>query len=134
MVDGLGGNSVYRIFKDSKGRLWFGALGGSLSMFNGSSFKTFDESDGMGHRFILSINEDKLHNLWFGAYGGGLYKYDGTVFTKLNVKEGLTTNSPYSIIADNENQIWIGSNRGIDRVDEKILSLFITEKQKAFLV
>lgn len=115
--DGLGGNNIYRIFNDSKGNLWFGALGGSLTAYDGSSFKKFDEESGMRHRFILSITEDKNGNVWFGAYGGGLYKFDGKQFINYNVEHGLSSPSPYAIVADEENRIWIGTTNGIDRFD-----------------
>jgi ligand-binding sensor domain-containing protein/serine phosphatase RsbU (regulator of sigma subunit) len=133
VADGLGGNNVYRIFRDSNDNLWFGALGGNLSMYDGSTFKSFDENDGMHHRFILCINEDRQHNLWFGAYGGGLYKYDGKTFFNYTVKEGLTTDSPYSIISDNENNIWIGSSRGLDKFDETTKKFRHYGKSEGFL-
>lgn len=119
VADGLGGNHVYRIFKDSKGLLWIGALGGNLSVYDGTSFKSYDENSGLRHKFILCINEDKTGNLWFGCYGGGLYKYDGKTFTCYSIKEGLSSESPFSIVADEDNNIWIGNNRGIDKFDVK---------------
>ncbi len=115
--DGLGGNNIYRIFKDSKGILWFGALGGYLTAYDGSSFKKYDETTGIKHRFILCIDEDKHGNLWFGSYGGGLYKFNGTEFINYNVEHGLSSPSPYAIVADEENRIWIGTTNGIDRFD-----------------
>ncbi|HVA98057.1 MAG TPA: two-component regulator propeller domain-containing protein [Bacteroidia bacterium] len=132
-ADGLGGDNIYRIFKDSKGNLWFGALGGYLSMYDGTSFKTFDESTGITHRFILCITEDGNHNLWFGAYGGGLYKYDGKKFTNYNTNNGLSSDSPYSVIADKENNIWIGNSREIDKIDGKTSQVSHYGKDEGFL-
>lgn len=117
IANGLGGNNIYRIFKDSKGNLWFGALGGMLSVFDGTVFKTFNDTSGISNRFILCINEDKEKNLWFGSYGNGLYKYDGRGFRNYTTKDGMYSNSPYSIIADEENNIWIGSRKGIDKLN-----------------
>jgi ligand-binding sensor domain-containing protein/serine phosphatase RsbU (regulator of sigma subunit) len=118
-ADGLGGNYVYRIFKDGKGNLWFGALGGNLSVYDGSSFMKYDETNGIDHRFILAISEDKEHNIWFGSYGGGLFRFDGKTFKNYTTRDGMMTDSPYSIISDDNDNIWIGHNRGIEKFDPK---------------
>ncbi|MEW6469217.1 MAG: two-component regulator propeller domain-containing protein [Bacteroidota bacterium] len=130
--EGLGGNNIYRIFRDSKGNLWFGALGGKLSMYDGTSFKLFNESDGIRHRFILCISEDKKGQLWFGVYGGGIYKYDGKQFTNYTVDNGLSSPSPYAIIADKENYIWIGTTNGIDKFDPESFAFTHYGKQEGF--
>ncbi|MBS1647985.1 MAG: SpoIIE family protein phosphatase [Bacteroidetes bacterium] len=132
-ADGLGGNHIYRIFKDSKGLLWIGALGGSLCVYDGTSFKKFGEEDGLKHKFILCINEDKTGNLWFGCYGGGLFKYDGKTFTNYNQQQGLYTETPYSITVDAQNNIWIGDNRGVDKFDTKQNKFYHYGKNEGFL-
>jgi ligand-binding sensor domain-containing protein/serine phosphatase RsbU (regulator of sigma subunit) len=132
-ADGLGGNYVYRIFKDSKSNLWFGALGGNLSVYDGSSFMKYDETNGIDHRFILAMNEDKDHNIWFGSYGGGLFRFDGKAFTNYTTKDGMMTDSPYSIIADNDNNIWIGHSRGIDKFDRITNRFLHYGKSEGFL-
>lgn len=116
-ADGLGGDHVYRIFKDSKNLLWIGSLGGDLTSYDGSTFKKYNDDNGLRHRFILCINEDNNGNIWFGCYGGGLYKYDGKSFTNYFTNNGLKTESPFSVIADKQNNIWIGDNRGIEKFD-----------------
>ena len=118
-ADGLGGNYVYRIFRDGKDNLWFGALGGNLSVYDGSSFMKYDETNGIDHRFILAISEDKDHNIWFGSYGGGLFRFDGKSFKNYTIQNGMMTDSPYSIISDDNSNIWIGHNRGIDKFDPR---------------
>lgn len=132
VADGLGGNHVYRVFRDSKGLIWIGALGGPLCVFDGFSFKKYDESYKVMHKFILSINEDKDGNIWFGCYGGGLYKFDGKQFTNYFVKDGLKTESPYSIISDNENNIWIGHNKGIEKFNQKTKKFYHYGKSEGF--
>ena len=118
--DGLGGNHIYRIFKDKKGLLWMAALGGNLCVYDGSTFKRYDESTGLKHRFILCIDEDSKGNIWFGCYGGGLYKFDGKTFYNYNSKQGLHCESPFSIVADAQDNIWMGTNHGIEKFEVSI--------------
>ena len=131
--NGLGGNHIYRIFKDSKGNLWFGVLGGYLTVYDGKTFRIFDEASGIKHKFILSITEDKTGNIWLGAYGGGLYKYDGAKFINYLSEDGLSSESPSSIIHDNENNIWIGTSKGIDKYDQRTNTFTHYGKNEGFL-
>src|SRR5437867_4267751 len=46
-------NRVFTIFKDSKGKLWFGTLGGYLTTYDGKKFHTYDDKDGLNNKYIL---------------------------------------------------------------------------------
>ncbi|MBL4752307.1 MAG: SpoIIE family protein phosphatase [Flavobacteriales bacterium] len=116
--DGLSGHHIYRLFVDSKGNIWFGVLGGTLSMYDGSSFKSFEGYEGITDKFALAITEDKAGNIWIGAYGAGIFKYDGSSFTALTTADGLSSESPSLIICDSKDNVWIGSSNGLDRYDQ----------------
>ncbi|MBL4578789.1 MAG: hypothetical protein JKX74_09970, partial [Flavobacteriales bacterium] len=117
--DGLSGNHIYRVFADSKGNVWFGVLGGSLSMYDGKSFKSFEDVESISGKFALAITEDHDGNLWIGAYGAGLFKYDGAEFTAFTRADGLSSESPSLIICDSKNNVWIGSSKGLDRYNQE---------------
>jgi ligand-binding sensor domain-containing protein/serine phosphatase RsbU (regulator of sigma subunit) len=130
--EGLGGNHIYKIFTDSKQTIWFAALGGNLTSFDGKAFKSYDEKQGLKHRFILSITEDKTGNLWIGAYGGGLYKFDGKKFTNYNRENGLKTESPYSLVVDQLNNVWLGSNKGLEVLNQQTQQFKLYDKSNGF--
>ena len=77
-ADGLGHNTVWSIFQDREGRLWFTTYGGVSRYERGDrkTFTTFTTKDGLIHDVALSIGQDGEGNLWFGTEAG-LSRYDG---------------------------------------------------------
>ena len=71
--DGLSQSSVYHIFQDFDGFLWFGTLNG-LNKFNGYEFTIFrnevNNPNSLSDSFIQAINEDANRNIWVGTVNG----------------------------------------------------------------
>lgn len=131
--EGLGGNNVLKITKDTKGNLWFACSGGYLTKYDGENFTKYTEEDGV-KPFILCVTADKLGNIYFGGYTSGLYKYDGTEFTNYTSAEsGLRAETPYALIADDENNIWIGTSYGVEKFDPRTEKFFHYGKTEGFL-
>ncbi|MDR7128623.1 ligand-binding sensor domain-containing protein/DNA-binding response OmpR family regulator/nitrogen-specific signal transduction histidine kinase [Algoriphagus sp. 4150] len=133
---GLSHNSVFSIFQDSEGFMWFGTKYG-LSRFDGQRWKSYntdskgDPSTILGNDYVHAIHEDRDGILWIGT-DEGLYLYDKTLdrFSPLPYK---TENGTFptgiisSLAEDQAGNIWIGgNNRGIFRFDfeKKELILF----------
>ncbi|MGR5469997.1 two-component regulator propeller domain-containing protein, partial [Vibrio astriarenae] len=74
-VHSLPSDYVYKLFADSKERLWVGTLGGGLAYWQeeSQSFVSFDLGDGVDD--VFSIEEDDSENLWIGTREG-LFKVD----------------------------------------------------------
>jgi signal transduction histidine kinase/ligand-binding sensor domain-containing protein len=77
--EGLSQNSVYGIFQDSKGFMWFGTADG-LNRYDGHEVKVYrnkytEKLRGNGNFFGQNICEDKEGNIWFSSRDG-LLKYD----------------------------------------------------------
>lgn len=77
--EGLSQSSVYAIFQDSKGFMWFGT-GDGLNRFDGYRFESYKagagSKTGLSNSFITArVLEDKDGNLWFGTRSGGINKY-----------------------------------------------------------
>jgi signal transduction histidine kinase/ligand-binding sensor domain-containing protein len=71
--DGLSSNSVRRVFKDSKGTLWFGTRTGGVMQFkDGRVSKIFNRKSGLSSDYILAIEEDSKGDLFIGTHSGGL--------------------------------------------------------------
>jgi hypothetical protein len=91
MTDGLPGNSIKCLFKDSKGLLWIATETG-LCTFNGTEFKIIGKEQGLKYNLIWSIDEDNEKNIWLSVYGYGVAKYDGKKFVYFSEKNGLVNN------------------------------------------
>lgn len=77
--DGLSQSSVYCIFQDSKGFMWFGT-GDGLNRFDGYQFENYKSSGrastGLTNSFIThKALEDHEGNIWVGTRMGGINKY-----------------------------------------------------------
>jgi sensor histidine kinase YesM len=70
-TSGLPSNSVYDIFQDSMGFMWF-ATGKGLCRYDGTHFKTFT-SDSQTSKSGSCIAEDAFGRIWYANFDGYLY-------------------------------------------------------------
>ncbi len=87
LADGLPGNSIKCLFKDSNGLMWIATETG-LCTFNGNEFKIIGKDQGLNNNLIWAIAEDDKKNTWFSVYGNGIAKYDGKKFVYYTTKNG----------------------------------------------
>src|SRR5882762_4631504 len=80
--EGLSQSEVNCVYKDSRGYLWVGTLGGGLNRFDGNEFKIYEGKDGLSSQIINAISEDENHNLLIGTPLDALYKFNGQAFEK----------------------------------------------------
>lgn len=70
LAEGLPQSSVYDIYQDKKGFIWFGTQGG-ISKFNGIEFNTFSQKNNLADNHVTVICEDSHGNIWTG------HRFDG---------------------------------------------------------
>ncbi|MFV5702082.1 histidine kinase [Flavobacterium sp. XS2P12] len=125
-IDGLSNNSVYSIYKDSRGVLWVGTANGLSAIQNGSA-KNYFTSDGLAHNSCWAIIEDANHNMWFGSHGGGLTFYDGQNFVVINQKNGLIHDKIRRLFIHN-NLLYVGTEFGVSVLDIKTHRIIFSKK------
>jgi hypothetical protein len=82
--DGLPSNTVYQIYRDSKGFLWIGTDNG-VARYNGITFEVFTSFDGLPDDEIYFFREDYQGRLWMATSNGKLCFYKNDTFhTALN--------------------------------------------------
>lgn len=87
----LTSSSVYSIFKDSSGRLWFGTQTG-IHYYDVQTDSFINIADLGFNSYITDIVEDSQHTIWFASQGKGLISYDlktNTLKFHSNDKTGL---------------------------------------------
>lgn len=123
--DGLPSNGIKCFFKDSRGLFWIGTDAG-LCCYNGSSYKTYNETNGLKYTEVWSIVEDENKNLWLSLYGNGLAKFDGKKFTYYNEKNGLVNNSIRKIHYSKKHKCLIlATENGLGLFDGKYFKSFV---------
>lgn len=69
VANGLAGDWVTALFRDSRGYLWVGTATG-LSRFDGSFFVSYSRRDGLPSETTRDILEDHTGAMWFSTDGG----------------------------------------------------------------
>ena len=122
---GLVSDDVNRIIEDSKGDLWFGALGG-ISKFDGRSFSNYTTEQGLSNADITGLLEDRNGNLWISTNGAGISKYNGKTFE--HYSEGLCSNFINTVLEDRSGNLWFATlDKGVIKYDGKSFTQFNTE-------
>ena len=130
---GLPHDRIKRIFRDSRGFLWFGTAAG-LSRFDGERFVTYTVAHGLSHASINDVIEARDGTYWIATNGGGVCRFrpgaaartgyvaDGSsdasrrLFTCVPVGDGLA-NRVNVLFEDRRSQIWVGTDSGLFRLD-----------------
>ncbi len=110
--NGLSQNTVFTIFQDNQGFMWFGTKDG-LNRFDGTSFKIFKFSpggnlrDNVFHRILQDTND----NLWVGT-DDGIYIYNPRSeefnrFEKTPADHVSMDGVVSDILLDNDGDMWI---------------------------
>ncbi|MFT3702899.1 MAG: two-component regulator propeller domain-containing protein [Agriterribacter sp.] len=107
--DGLSHNTVFCVFQDHKGFMWFGTKDG-LNRYDGNHFKIFRHSENdslsLGNNFVHHLFEDNTKQLWIGTEGG-LYTYISST-EKFNyvVTDDSTKAVVSGIAQDSKGALW----------------------------
>ena len=123
--EGLSLSSVYIIYQDSKGFMWFGTEDG-LNKYDGRTITiygaTTDQHYLLADKWIELIYEDKSGMIWLGSRGGlTMFNPRGGNFTVLKhdpeSSTSLSNDTVSAIITDLKNDVWVGTYRGVNRID-----------------
>ena len=106
--EGLASNSVFVIYEDRAGIIWFGT-GGGVSRYDGTIMQNLTTMDGLPDNEIHTILEDKSGRVWFGTRGDACY-YNGKTFTVFKNRDGRPFSNVWSIIEDKKGNIWFGAS------------------------
>lgn len=131
--NGLPSNTVYSVYRDSKGFLWIATPKG-IARYNGISFQTFTTSDGLPDNEVFFFQEDKQGRLWLATYNGELCFYKdsrfhtavNTRFLKLPFKNtfinkiAVEEDSSVTIMFDNQEKFINIAGSKIDIVDVNV--------------
>ena len=125
---GLSQSSVWTIFQDSRGFLWFGTEDG-LNRYDGYTFKTYkpdpDVPSSLSDRLITSIVEDKDGYLWVATRLGGINRYDPHSESFVHYLHDETDSSSLGdnhvnvLYLDKNDNLWVGTINGLDLFDRK---------------
>lgn len=115
--DGLANSTVYYIFQDSKGFIWFATETG-VNRFDGQKFELFTMDNGLSDNEVLEIHEDSKGRIWFLTLNGKLsYYYNKKFYNTSNdplLKNSICPGSFISFFEDSAHRLWFTTNQ--DRI------------------
>lgn len=122
--DGLSLSSVYSIYQDSKGFMWFGTEDG-LNKYDGKRFQIFRPEPGnassLAYKWTELIYEDSKEQLWFGSKGGlTQFNPENEKFTRYHSKDARNqmVGDAISCLAEDKNKkLWVGTSSGMNMID-----------------
>ena len=104
------------------GSIW-AATGDGLFQVNSNGIKHWATGK------ALWICEDKGNVIWAGLLSGMVRLKDGETRT-ISANDGIFGDSIFAMVLDDEDQFWVNSNRGLFRVDRRVLNDFCDKKTK----
>ena len=123
---GLSQVTVYSIFQDRTGFMWFGTEDG-LNRYDGYTFRIYkrDPEDplSLGANTIRVIYEDRAERLWVGTEGGGLEYFDRSTGRFIHYRHNpddpnsLSQDTVTAIYEAPDGVLWIGTDQGLNRFD-----------------
>ena len=138
VADGLAHNVVNKIFRDSRGFLWFGTNDG-LSRFDGYTFANYGTAEGLPHPTVNDILETPAGDYWV-ATNGGVCKFNlrGVPTSNFNLEHNgaarpvrqpmFTVIVPpdndrlsraiTTLLQDRDGMLWFGTAKGLYRLEQ----------------
>ncbi|MFB6305544.1 MAG: two-component regulator propeller domain-containing protein, partial [Flavobacteriales bacterium] len=108
--NGLIGNRVWSILKDSQNRMWFGTEKG-LTMKAGNEVVSYTTENGLPNNTIYDIMEKNKNEYWI-ATDRGLSHFDGKNFKNFTADKGLNHKRIRTITEDTRGNLWLGTYGG----------------------
>lgn len=115
--DRLNAAFIYKVFVDSKGRIWLGTDSEGINQIDGDQLNYYTGSGQTSFNSVYSITEDRLGNIWFTTLREGIFRYDGQTFQRFGVEQGLRNLNITSLITDQQGNVLILHPSGIDIMD-----------------
>jgi ligand-binding sensor domain-containing protein len=113
-IENVGNNYIYNIFKDSRGRIWFGTDGKGITVLENGKQTNYDKKDGLKDNHIYSFAEDPAGNIWFNTEGEGIYRFDGKNFKNYHTADGISDLKITALKTGPFGNIILVNKKGID--------------------
>jgi ligand-binding sensor domain-containing protein len=118
-IENVGNNYIYNIYKDSRGRVWFGTDGKGITVLENGKLTTYNKTNGLKDDHIYSFTEDKSGNIWFNTEGAGIYCFNGKTFKNYTDVDGISDLKITALKTGPLGSIILVNKKGIDILNTK---------------
>ena len=129
-IENVGNNYIYNVYKDSRGRIWFGTDGKGITVLENGKLTTYNKTNGLKDDHIYTFTEDKDGNIWFNTEGAGIYRFDGKSFKNYTTADGISDLKITALKTGPLGNIIMVNKKGLDILNTKTGTIsYITGKQ-----
>jgi ligand-binding sensor domain-containing protein/nitrogen-specific signal transduction histidine kinase len=117
--EGLANNTVFSVFQDTRGFMWFGTKEG-INRFDGCTFRAFNMKQGKQQdikEFVYNIGEGIHQTLWVGTRKG-LYEFDPRT-EQFSLLGPTRDRMIFDIKPDGKGKVWFISDWRLHCYDER---------------
>jgi signal transduction histidine kinase/DNA-binding response OmpR family regulator/ligand-binding sensor domain-containing protein len=115
-ANGLLGETLWAMFEDREGNLWFGQNGGASRLRKGyGAFSAWTQRTAppLPDANTFAVLPEWRETMWVGTGSGVAAIKDGRTET-LTVASGLASNQIYAIAPDPHGRLWLGTSAGLN--------------------
>ena len=109
----LPNDEIYRLFEDSRGDIWMGAMG-DIRLFRWEratdTLHHYGVDDGVPYETGTAFSEDAAGNMWIGFYTGGLARWRDGAFEFFDHDDGVPRGMVNCLLLDRRGRLWVGAN------------------------
>ena len=124
--DGLDGDIVLSMLKDSNGRIWCSTYLEGLYLYEKGRFHHVDTPDDT-EPVAQELFEDGHGRIWMKGFNDGVWMLDQDHFRHFTVANSLVHNNVNTIFEDRFGNIWIGTWGGVSKYGRAIFEIFDME-------
>lgn len=110
--EGLSGDNILALYKDSQNRFWVSARSNWLNMIENGKVKQFPKSD-INSNTILSIEEDQQGAMLFGTLRTGIFRLENGQLINYPISNDIDKNTIRAIFSSSADSIWLGTYNGL---------------------
>lgn len=116
VLDGLTGNTIYKLFEDREGNLWALTPRG-IDCFRDLHIASFSAKEGLHSSEFDSVLATRDGALWVGENGNIDIFKDGT-FATIRPGMDLTDRQVTSLLEDHLGRVWVGMDRKFGKLED----------------
>jgi signal transduction histidine kinase/ligand-binding sensor domain-containing protein/DNA-binding response OmpR family regulator len=122
-TNGLNGNNISTISRDSAGRMWLACFGKGLNVFSNGRFTHYSREKGdISSNRIQCLFGDSHGNMWIGTFDKGLDRFDAATrqfshYAHTTANNSLSDNNINCLLETRSGKIYIGTGSGLNCFD-----------------
>lgn len=104
-------DATYTICPAPDGTLWFGTYGSGVYVYDGTTFKQYDDTRGLAHHSVSNILAASDDTMWLSYRRVGIASYRDARWLNFGYENGLTNSPIRQMLEDEAGHLWLVTGR-----------------------